>query len=65
MEGLIFGLLRYFRLSFQRWGWIFTIWPISEAVKTVEWSIVKFKRAIRNGEPMTADKGLALQILLA
>ena len=60
MEGLIFGLLRYFRLSFQRWGWIFTIWPISEAVKTVEWSIVKFKRAIRNREPMTADKGLAL-----
>ena len=35
-------------------------WPISEVVKTLEGSIVKFKRAIRNGEPMTADKGLEL-----
>ena len=37
-----------------------TIWPISEVVKTVEWSIVKLKRAIRNGKPKTVDKGLAL-----
>ena len=36
------------------------IWPISEVVKTVEWSIVKLKRAIRNGKPKTVDKGLAL-----
>ena len=59
-RGLFSEFYGIFRLSFQRWRWIFTIWPISEVVKAVEWSIVKFKRAIRNGEPMTADKGLEL-----